>query len=417
MSRSTPFATRPARRRSRLVARLGAGIAAGILAGATAITPSGLLAAQPAPAPAASAVDILAQPEASPEESLYERPVIENGAPAPEPRASAWVVGDLDSGEIFSSHDVDRQLAPASVIKLLTALALVDVLDDPDEKYEAVFEDMTVDGTKVGLVQKNEYTIDQLFHAMLMSSANDAAHALGNAAGGQEKAVKLMAAKAEELQLTGTVPKNTSGLDADGQVTTVHDLLKIAHAFLDNEYLMSIVQKTEYSMPGGVNPETKEKFAGYPIQDHTKIVGRVDGGLGLKNGYTVKSKGSFVAVVERDGRTYASAILHSDNSTREAAVDLIDWAFAQSEPEAETTVALTPEPTEEPSPEATDTAAAQSAGDPSGEETTGAEAAAGTAMSLPALLIGSALAVLAAGAAAFVVLRRRERQRRAAASE
>ncbi len=340
---------------------------------------------------------------------MYERALIEDGAPAPQPKASAWVVGDLDSGDVFTSQEMDRQLAPASVIKLLTALALVDVLDDPKQKYEAVFDDMAVDGTKVGLVQKNEYTIDQLFHAMLMSSANDAAHALGNAAGGQDRAVELMEAKAEELGLTGTVPKNTSGLDADGQVTTVRDQLIIARAMLDNDYLMKIVQTTEYKMPGGVNPETKEKFKGYPIQDHTKIVGRIDGGLGLKNGYTVKSKGSFVAVAERDGKTYAAAILHSDNSTRQAAIDLLDWSFAQSDLPVETTIALTPEPSEEPSPEPAA---------PTHEETAAAEAQepAGP-LSSPLILIAAAAAVLGAGGIAFTALRRRERRQRAAASE
>ena len=350
----------------------------------------------------------MAEPEASPTETLYERARIDDGAPAPQPKASAWVVGDLDSGEVFTSQEMDRQLAPASVIKLLTALALVDVLDDPEQKYEAVFDDMAVDGTKVGLVQKNEYTIDQLFHAMLMSSANDAAHALGNAAGGQDRAVELMEAKAEELGLTGTVPKNTSGLDADGQVTTVRDQLIIARAMLDNDYLMKIVQTTEYRMPGGVNPETKEKFKGYPIQDHTKIVGRVDGGLGLKNGYTVKSKGSFVAVAERDGKTYAAAILHSDNSTRQAAIDLLDWSFAQSNLPVETTIALTPEPSEEPSPEP----AAHTH-----EETAAAEAQEpASPLSSPLILIAAAAAVLAAGGIAFTTLRQRDERHRAAAA-
>ncbi|WP_318244955.1 D-alanyl-D-alanine carboxypeptidase family protein [Brevibacterium gallinarum] len=404
--------TRP--RRARLNTRLGAGLAAAAVAAGSALAPSAALAspsplASPAaPVSSSAAADIVAEPEASPTETMYERARIDDGAPAPQPKASAWVVGDLDSGEVFTSQEMDRQLAPASVIKLLTALALVDVLDDPEQKYEAVFDDMAVDGTKVGLVQKNEYTIDQLFHAMLMSSANDAAHALGNAAGGQDRAVELMEAKAEELGLTGTVPKNTSGLDADGQVTTVHDQLIIARAMLDNDYLMKIVQTTEYRMPGGVNPETKEKFKGYPIQDHTKIVGRVDGGLGLKNGYTVKSKGSFVAVAERDGKTYAAAILHSDNSTRQAAIDLLDWSFAQSDLPVETTIALTPEPSEEPSPEPAA---------PTHEKTAAAEAQEpASPLSSPLILIAAAAAVLAAGGIAFTALRRRDERRRAAAT-
>lgn len=285
---------------------------------------------------------------------LYETPDLSDGAPAPEPVAEAWAAANLDTGEIFAERNPDEGLAPASVIKLLTALALVDVLDDPARKYEAQASDMQVDGTKVGLMYENSYTIDDLFHAMLMSSANDAAHALGEAAGGQEKAVRLMNDKAAELGLTGTVAKNTSGLDATGQVLTVRDLLVIADAVLDDEYLMSVISTEHYTFPGATNPDTKEKTKSYDIQNHTQIVGEVPGGKGLKNGYTKHARGSFVAVIERDGTTYASAILKAENSTRQSAIDLIDWGAAQSAlPTVEPIVAPTPTPTAEP-----DTAAA-----------------------------------------------------------
>src|SRR5699024_3723283 len=107
-----------------------------------------------------------------------------DGAKPPTPVGTSWLVGDLDSGDLYVAQNIDEHHAPASTIILLTALALVDVLDDRKQKIEAEYEDMEIDGTKVGLMQENEYTIDLLFHAMLMSSANDAAHALGRAAGG-----------------------------------------------------------------------------------------------------------------------------------------------------------------------------------------------------------------------------------------
>ncbi|SMX92611.1 D-alanyl-D-alanine carboxypeptidase (penicillin-binding protein 5/6) [Brevibacterium iodinum ATCC 49514] len=276
-----------------------------------------------------------------------------DGAKPPEPTGTSWLVGDLDSGELHVAKNVEKRHAPASTIKLLTALALVDEFDDRKKKVTAEFEDMEVDGTKVGLMQTNKYSIDLLFHAMLMSSANDAANALGRAAGGQDKAVKLMNEKAAELGMSNTQAKNTSGLDAKGQYTTAEDLMKLAWAVCEDDYLMKVIGTETFKFPGGKNPQTKEKFKGYEIQNHTKIVGQVDGGLGLKNGFTRAAKGSYVAVAERDGHRVVATMLGIDNNSRQVAVDLLDWDFAQKDPKSLQTVPVGVQATAEAAPTAT----------------------------------------------------------------
>ena len=276
-----------------------------------------------------------------------------DGAKPPKPTGTSWLVGDLDSGELHVAKNVEKRHAPASTIKLLTALALVDEFDDKKKKVTAEFEDMEVDGTKVGLMQTNKYSIDLLFHAMLMSSANDAANALGRAAGGQDKAVKLMNEKAAELGMSNTQAKNTSGLDAKGQYTTAEDLMKLAWAVCEDDYLMKVIDTETYQFPGGKNPQTKEKFKGYEIQNHTKIVGQVDGGLGLKNGFTRAAKGSYVAVAERDGHRVVATMLGIDNNSRQVAVDLLDWDFAQKDPKLLQTVPVGVQATAEAAPTAT----------------------------------------------------------------
>ena len=271
----------------------------------------------------------------------------------PKPTGTSWLVGDLDSGELHVAKNVEKRHAPASTIKLLTALALVDEFDDKKKKVTAEFEDMEIDGTKVGLMQTNKYSIDLLFHAMLMSSANDAANALGRAAGGQDKAVKLMNEKAAELGMSNTQAKNTSGLDAKGQYTTAEDLMKLAWAVCEDDYLMKVIGTETFEFPGGKNPQTKEKFKGYEIQNHTKIVGQVDGGLGLKNGFTRSAKGSYVAVAERDGHRVVTTMLGIDNNSRQVAVDLLEWDFAQKSPKSLQTVPVGVQATAEADPTAT----------------------------------------------------------------
>ena len=333
-----------------------------------------------------------------------------DGAKPPAPVGPSWLVGDLDSGDLHAAENIDERHAPASTIKLLTALALVDVLDDRKQKIEAEYEDMEIDGTKVGLMQENEYTIDLLFHAMLMSSANDAAHALGRAAGGQDKAVKLMNAKAEELGMTDTHAVNTSGLDAKGQYTTAADLMKLAWAVCENDYLMKVIGTETYQFPGGKNPQTKEKFSGYEIQNHTKIVGQVDGGLGLKNGYTRAAKGSYVAVAKRDGQRVVATMLGVDNSSRQAAVDLLEWDFAQKDPKSLQTVPVGLQATAEEDPTASgsssDAGGAVEDATPAvtAEESGGTETSSLPARSLAAALDNPlALGLLAAGIVLLVL--------------
>lgn len=366
-----------------------------------------------------------AQPAQDPSETpTYDPGELTDGSAPPQPAAVSWALVDLATGDLLAGSDVDVQHAPASVIKLLTALALRDVLDDPEQKVEAEYEDMEIDGTKVGIMQKNDYTVDDLFHAMLMSSANDAANALGRAAGGQEKAVELMNAKAAGLGMTGTHAVNTSGLDDPKQVTTAADIIRLSSAVLDDEYLMGIIGTETYDFPGAENIDTGEKLPGYEIQNHTRVVGRVDGGLGMKNGYTRTAKGSFAAVVERDGRVLASSVLGAETQTRESAVDLIEWGFAQSNPEPIGEIDLTRPADEaaasaEAEASASAAAAAQAEAAASASPTgsgpfTGGAAAAGSALTAgPWVML--AIGALGLGGVVWAAMRLRAKRRQAGA--
>lgn len=339
-----------------------------------------------------------ATPKAS--ERDYATPSLANGAKAPTFSAQSWVVADLDSGRVFNEKSPDKPLAPASVMKLLTGLTLVDVLKDKQATYTATDADSNTDGTKVGMMAGNKYTVDQMFHAMLMSSANDASVGLGKAAGGESKAIALMSQKAKDLGLRGTVPKTLNGLDAPGQSMTTRDLIIIAKAVSQNPYLMKVIGTQTYMFPGGKNPVTKKTDKPFQIQNHTKVAGTVPGALGLKNGYTVAARGSFVCAIKRGERTYAAAILSSVPNPRQPCVDLITWALNQKSPRTVATIPVSNAlPSETPSPQASQAASPQSA-------------AAGAPSSAPVSLVGiGAMAVAALGVLAIVVtvfLRRRK---------
>src|SRR4051812_9575774 len=117
--------------------------------------------------------------------------------------AASWLVADADTGVVLAARAAHVPRLPASTLKVLTALALLPRLD-PATVVRATYDDAAVDGTKVGLVQGMRYTVDTLFASMLVVSANDAAGALAEAAGGTRRTVALMNATARRLQAYDT---------------------------------------------------------------------------------------------------------------------------------------------------------------------------------------------------------------------
>src|SRR4051794_37145508 len=104
--------------------------------------------------------------------------------------ASSWLVADAETGEVLAAKAPHARHLPASTLKVLTAITLLPRLD-PAQMVRASWDDAATDGSKVGLVPGMRYSVDTLFASMLVVSANDAAGALAEAAGGIRPTVAL----------------------------------------------------------------------------------------------------------------------------------------------------------------------------------------------------------------------------------
>jgi D-alanyl-D-alanine carboxypeptidase (penicillin-binding protein 5/6) len=253
------------------------------------------------------------------------------GTPAPPRlRASAWIVADLTTGNVIAACNAHVPLAPASTLKVLTALALHPRLD-PQVRYTARQQDAAADGTKVGLAPGSVYTIDNLWHGLLMGSGNDAANALATLAGGAAKATTLMTSTARSLGARDTVVANTSGLDAPGQVSSVYDLALFGRALLRDPGLAALVRTTTYRFPAAGHATSKSGGRKtYQIQNHNRLLLSYPGTTGIKNGYTSAAGASLVASATRGGHSYVVAMLRSDVNVWSMAGSLLDWAFGQN---------------------------------------------------------------------------------------
>ena len=86
------------------------------------------------------------------------------------------------------------QVYPASITKIMTALLAMEY-NQPDTQVTITEEDLALeDGSQMsGLAVGDTVTMDQLFHALLIYSANDAAMAIARQVGGSvENFVQMM---------------------------------------------------------------------------------------------------------------------------------------------------------------------------------------------------------------------------------
>jgi D-alanyl-D-alanine carboxypeptidase (penicillin-binding protein 5/6) len=233
--------------------------------------------------------------------------------------ASSWLVADITTGQVLAAKAPHVKHLPASTLKMLTAVTLLPRLR-PSRLITATNHDARVDGSRVGIVPGHRYTVSKLFSAMLMVSANDAADALSQAAGGTRTTLALMNAEADHLQANDTVAKTPSGLDATGESTSAYDLALIARAGLARPDFRRYVATVKSRMPA---PHGKH----FQIYTHNELLTTYPGDIGVKNGYTVAAQGTDVQAATRHGHTIVVTLMHAYPDFWPMARALLNWGF------------------------------------------------------------------------------------------
>ncbi|MCL9797666.1 D-alanyl-D-alanine carboxypeptidase family protein, partial [Frankia sp. AgKG'84/4] len=234
--------------------------------------------------------------------------------------AKAWLVADAGTGAILAASGLHDRELPASTMKILTALTIMPGLQ-PDQQVTMSDDASRVDGTRVGLVPGVAYSVRDLAIAMLIASGNDATVELVEASGGSAAVLKRMNDLAVGLGAHDTVAGDPTGLDSPGQVTSVYDLAVFGRAALREPTVRQYLTIPRASLPG----RDGQRFE---IQNHNLLLGRYDGTVGVKNGYTVAAGATFVGAATRGGRTLIVSLLRTAPAFDKDARALLDWGFA-----------------------------------------------------------------------------------------
>jgi len=237
--------------------------------------------------------------------------------------ADAWVLADLDTGDVIAAKDPHGRHRPASIIKVLVAMQ--SIKDLPIHKVVAgTADDAAAEGTKVGVGENGHYSINDLLHALLMHSGNDAAHALAMQLGGMDTALSKINDLAGKLGGHDTRVATPSGLDGPGMSTSAYDIGLFYRYAWQNPIFSDIVSTRSFDFPGRGD-------AGYPIENDNKLLDNYPGAMGGKTGYTDDAGQTFVGAANRDGRRLVVVLMHGTRlpiAPWEQAAHLLDYGFA-----------------------------------------------------------------------------------------
>src|SRR5262249_10370978 len=249
------------------------------------------------------------------------------GRRPPHVPASAYVVADAGTGQVLAARDPQGWYRPASTLKVLTAVTLMPALN-PDATVVASHRAAIAEPNKVGLVQGDKYRVSDLFKALLMISANDAAVALAQATGSYARGMAMLNAEAHHLQADDTVAVTPNGLDAPGQHVSAYDEALFARQAL--------------AIPAFMRDEALRVFR-FPLRPHgsrhhprwddlwtqNAMLYTFRGDLGGKIGWTTPARATFIGWARRGHTTLVVTILHCRPLTElTSAARLLNWGFA-----------------------------------------------------------------------------------------
>lgn len=157
-------------------------------------------------------------------------------------------VFDLRNKQVLYAKNVHKQLNPASLTKIMTALVAMEYgnMDDIITCGENVR--ITEQGAQlIGLKPGDHLTMNQALHALLMYSANDAAVAIAeHISGDVDSFCKLMNEEAVRIGATNCHFTNPHGLTQEGHLVTAYDLYLIFNEAMQREDFVSIIQMKSY---------------------------------------------------------------------------------------------------------------------------------------------------------------------------
>ena len=249
--------------------------------------------------------------------------------------SNAFVMGK--NGTVYYARSADEQAKIASITKVMTAILAVENCK-MDEKITVSNAAATVGNSTAGLLEGDEFTVEQALRGLMIPSGNDAAIALAEHVGKKldpktkdavATFVKAMNEQAKKLGCTGTLFENPHGLDFDewaGDMhSTAHDVaLMMQEAMKDDTIREVMASKDPWIEVTGADGSDHS----HSMDTHNVLLGQ-DGNIGGKTGTTDDAGYCFASAYNRDGDEIYTVVLNSSTTDQRFAdtATLASWYY------------------------------------------------------------------------------------------
>lgn len=239
---------------------------------------------------------------------------------------------DYSTRSVLFQREADQKIAPASLAKLMTITLVFRELREGRLKPEGDMVVSTDAWRRGGAVSGNPnmlltpnkvIKVSELLTGLIVGGANDAALTFAeNIAGKEDRFVEMMNTHARALGLTSTEFRNATGFTAEGQVTTMRDLVKLA-AHLIEEYPDYYPLFAQRDFPLGKNRQVSRN----------PLLPMDIGADGLATGFLPETGQALVGSAMQEGRRVIIAIagLETVQERSLEARKLIEWGFRRFE--------------------------------------------------------------------------------------
>ena len=242
---------------------------------------------------------------------------------APGISARGYILVDHHSNEILAARNENQPLEPASITKLMTAYTTFRALREGQihlqDRVLVSEKAWRTPGSRMFIEVNTRVTVEELLQGMIVQSGNDASVALAEYLAGSEAAfVQIMNRNAAELDMTNTQYRNSTGLPAEGHLTTAADIARLANAIVKEfpEYYAWYSQR-EFTYNGITQKNRNALLWRDPTVD------------GMKTGMTEAAGYCLVSSARRDDMRLVAVVLGTKSTTARAndSQTLLNYGF------------------------------------------------------------------------------------------
>ena len=251
----------------------------------------------------------------------------------------AYCIIDADTGLVLAQQNMNEELHPASITKVMTlGLACEKAQGNWEDtkltvSHEDVYSLAGTDSSHIALLEGEEVPLTDALYATQMASANDGANLLAEYFGGGTitDGVEKMNAKVKELGLAHTHFSNPHGISDEDHYTSCYDMAQILRWALEQPGFEQVFTRNEmYTMdPTNIQPVTRY----FSQQDKLRIGSsryHITSVKGSKLGYTNTARYSYACLAEQNGVRLICVTMQSELSTDKYndVRTLLDYAFS-----------------------------------------------------------------------------------------